>query len=156
MEKLLDKSITTYWNKQPLEDCIHVVVRRPDSTSPLEIQLRILCARYWGKGDDGRKVIYQEAEITIPPVDESDDEDTDLASGSNGPATGTFTYKFKCASLGPGFESFFGTNATGMLIREEYYGVMDCLRHLFDRQLRGAVVLGQPGIGKNLNYPRQS
>jgi hypothetical protein len=153
------RTISTYWEKQPRRDHLQVVVQLPASpvvqapvpvvetiVTVFEIELRRFCAKYWGKGDDGRKAIYQEAEVDIPPVDV--DVDTDLASG---PIAASTSYKY--ISLGSDYEHFFGRLAS-ILVREEYYAMMDILQGIYDKEVQGVVVLGRPGIGKNSHYRR--
>jgi len=174
-EKLTEwQTISNYWEKQPRRDHLQVVVQLPASrvvqapvvqapvvpapvvpapVTLFEIQLHHFCAQYWGKGDDGRKAIYQESEINIPPVDESDDEDSDLASGSNGPAADV-PISYKHIVLGSDYNEFFGKVMKSLLIREEYYAVKDFLEDIFSEKMQGVVVLGQPGIGKNSHYRR--
>lgn len=59
--------------------------------------------------------------------------------------------KYTCLDLGPGFESFFPRLQT-MLVRSEYPTMLKHIEEQSRLGISGAVVTGQPGIGKDKCY----
>jgi hypothetical protein len=139
--------------------------------------LRRFCRQYWGKGDEGRRGIYKEMTVFVPPI--IDDEvsgvcasnateaEADLDSGDRRgslPSTATEAeaqtdtstprgslVTFTSASLGPGFEGFF-PRYSRILVRKDYVDMLDHIKTIQqDSWQRGLVVTGQPGIGEAAN-----
>jgi hypothetical protein len=101
----------------------------------------LLHRKYWGKRDEGWKAIYKRGSITVPDLDES------VPGSSASPTEAMTEYEF--LDLGPGFESFFAGNDT-MLIRKEYLETLRHVTELCERGPGGAVLTGQPGVGKTI------
>ena len=99
----------------------------------------LLHRRYWGKGDEGWKAIYKRGSITVPDLDEP------MPGSSASPTEAMTEYEF--LDLGPGFESFFAGNDTML---KEYLETLSHLTELCERGHGGAVLTGQPGVGKTI------
>lgn len=191
-----------------------VLIDRSASGNPLDIQeaqLRQLCLRYWGKGEEGRLEIYQthytavpylndptDNEVTLDAAgesegesedesegesedesegeskDESEDESEDAAgdgsdndsgpSGvdlahwtSNTSTTITSPVSYTALSLGFDFKEFFPRGRDKILVRDEYPAMIKHIKTIQEQGSRGGVVvIGQPGIGKELSQYLQS
>jgi hypothetical protein len=171
-----------------------VLIDRSASGNPPDIQeaqLRQLCLRYWGKGEEGRLEIYQTHHTTVPylndPTDnevtldaagesegESEDEYEDAAGdgsdNDSGPSgvdlahctlntstTITSPVSYTALSLGFGFKEFFPRGRDKILVRDEYPAMIKHIKTIQEQGSRGGVVvIGQPGIGKELSQYLQS
>jgi hypothetical protein len=103
-------------------------------------QIALLVKKYWGKGDEGRKLVYQQGTITLPNFLEED--------GSQFSATlDKPTMSYGILYPGAGFEDFFGRGHSKILVREEYPLMLKHLESLREAGSSGVVVTGQPGIG---------
>jgi hypothetical protein len=114
----------------------------PDTsgTPKWENCLRLLCARFWGKAEEGRRQLFKSGSCSIPrrsAVDTPDEMDVDRAE------------TFKYLELEPDLRNFLPDGFLKLLVREEYVAL---LRHIEGVQetnyRRGAVAVGHPGIGK--------
>jgi hypothetical protein len=144
-----------------------------------ETRLRQFCSRFWGRGDEGRREIYETRDTIVPCLDDGRDDEVpfdaidegelevvaDDESGggsgtgegdltdriSNTSAAATSTVPYTTLSLGPGFDDFFGSGRDKILVRDEYRAMLDYLETIQAKGSHGgAVVIGQPGIGKEL------
>jgi hypothetical protein len=145
-----------------------------------ETRLRQFCSRFWGRGDEGRREIYETQDTIVPCLDDGRDDEVpfdaidegeleDVADDESGGGSGTgegdlivrpsntsaaatSTVSYTTLSLGPGFDDFFGPGRDKILVRDEYRAMLD---HIETIQAKGsgggAVVIGQPGIGKELS-----
>ena len=141
-----------------------------------ETRLRKFCLRYWGRGDEGRREIYETRDISVPylndckydeavlgAIGESDgeseddvddesesgsgtDEDTDEGHRTSAP---TSTVPHTTLSLGPDFKGFFPKHDK-ILVRDEYPTMLNHIKLMQKRGCGGVVLTGQPGIGKEL------
>jgi len=140
--------------------------------------LRRFCKQYWGKGDEGRGEIYKEMTVFVPPI--SDDGVSGVSAsnvteaeayldsgGRRGSLPSTATeaeaqtdtnisggslVTFTSASLGSGFEDFFDSRYSRILLRREYVDLLNHIKSIQDESWgRGLVVTGQPGIGEAAN-----
>ena len=82
-------------------------------------------------------------------LDPVDMDVVDRTSDTNAICSSSVTYK--SLSLGDSFADFFVSNRSKILVREEYPALIEHLRKVQAQTYpRGAVVTGQPGIGKEL------
>jgi hypothetical protein len=109
--------------------------------SAQERWLRLLCEKYWRKGDEGRNEIYKQCVCAVPCL-ESDGVDVGDGATDIGEEV-TYVH----IDLGPGFERFFDGYDT-ILLRREYPDVLSHIQKIQEGKMGGAVVTGQPGIGQ--------
>jgi hypothetical protein len=132
------------------------LARLPDMQ---EIRLCQFCLRYWGRGDEGRHEIYKDQDISVPylndgrDIDEPEGESQDDADEeSDASAATTSTISYTVLSLGPDFEDFFGPSRDKILVRDEYRAMLNHIKTIQKKYFYGgAVLIGQPGIGKRLS-----
>lgn len=108
---------------------------------PAENRFKNLHKKYWRKGEEGWKEIRKSGKINIPPLDDSDTfRVSDTAS--------LYTYTY--IDLGSDFKGFFD-GMDSILVRDEYKTILEHLVKLSEEKgIGGAVLTGQPGIGKSL------
>jgi hypothetical protein len=149
-------------------------VNQPDAEESL---LRLFCLRYWGRGAEGRRAIYQTRSMVVPylndPKDrevafdtaESEDESEDVAGDAPDPnsvdlanrtlktrATTASPVSYTALSLGLEFKGFFPNGHDEILVRDEYLAMVNHIKTIQKQPHRhGVVVMGQPGIGEELS-----
>jgi hypothetical protein len=79
-------------------------------------------------------------------------DEMDLADDTaNTPTAGSSLVSYKTISLGADFENFFTPARNEILVRDEYVAMLDHIKTVQKKKgPRGIVVVGQPGIGKDL------
>jgi hypothetical protein len=131
-----------------------------------ERRLRILCERYWGKGDEGRVQIYKEELVAVPHMDRTNgaqvsrvarmvDVDTAAISDGRMRPDGDKTASevtFTTLSLSQDLEGLFGDSHRNILVRDDYLAMLEHIKSIVALKIRGIVVTGQPGIGNNNFY----
>ena len=129
-----------------------------------ERRLRLLCLKYWGRGDAAKSEIFQTQTIVVPSLDEDQlsypidaimvgsapDHGVNSIQAIQIDATTSVREEYTILSLGNDFNGMFGAEYNKILVRDEYPEMLKFITADFDRRSKGIVVTGQPGIGK---YP---
>ncbi|KAG8996674.1 hypothetical protein FRB94_008080 [Tulasnella sp. JGI-2019a] len=107
-------------------------------------QLLILTNHLWGTGDEGWAQITKSHEVDVPEIESKDQGDSE--------STGVVETTFKVIELGSLLTRYFPVSSkTCVLLRDEYLTAYRDLRAMRDEfPHAGAVVTGQPGIGKTV------
>lgn len=120
--------------------------------SPLGRQLRDLCRAYWAKQVEGWGEIIKTRDIDVPTLVGSlkkrDDKDEEKDLLGQPPKYSSECYRTICLPE----DSLSGIYSTELVkeiyIRGEYQELYEELKQMHDEGRRGAIVVGQPGVGE--------